>query len=296
MPIERQELASAVLNGLIYVIGGYDGAGQSTSSVFVYNPQSNSWSTAASLPIVNNHGAAAVANGRLFAFGGLSNRVFVYSPAGNSWSEVASMNFEHGNTAAVGVINNRIYVAGGTGGTQREVEVYDTVANTWTPLAPMNVGRNHCAGGTIGGQFYVAGGRGDNGSDVALEVYDPAANRWTNRAPMPTGRSGIGAGVVNNRLYVFGGEVPAIHAEVESYDPVSNTWQQHPPMPTPKHGIWASSSGTLCICPAAPRSRASAQRRATSRSPCVDQRVDLRGRASRVRRGQARFIGAKSNE
>jgi N-acetylneuraminic acid mutarotase len=242
MPAARQEIATAVLNGLIYVIGGYDSTGQSTSSVFVYDPQSNTWSTAASLPIANNHGAAAVANGRLFAFGGVSNRVFVYNPAGNSWSEVASMIFEHGDTAAVAVINNKIYVAGGTGpgATQREVEVYDTIAGTWTPLAPMNVGRNHCAGGTIGGQFYVAGGRGSGGSDVALEVYDPAANSWTNRTPMPTARSGIGAGVVNNRLYVFGGEIPALHNEVESYDPVSNTWQQHAPMPTPKHGIWAS--------------------------------------------------------
>src|SRR6188472_188534 len=138
------------------------------------------------------------------------------------------MIFEHGNTAAVAVINNKIYVAGGTGGTQREVEVYDPIANTWTPLAPMNVGRNHCAGGTIGGQFYVVGGRGFPDSDVTLEVYNPAANRWTIRAPMPTGRSGIAAGVVNNWLYVFGGEIPALHNEVESYDPASNTWQQHP--------------------------------------------------------------------
>ena len=110
MPAARQEIASAVLNGLIYVIGGYDSTGQSTSSVFVYNPQFNAWATAASLPIVNNHGAAAVANGQLFAFGGVSNRVFVYNPAANSWSEVASMTFEHGNTPAVAVINNRIYV------------------------------------------------------------------------------------------------------------------------------------------------------------------------------------------
>ena len=213
MPAARQELASAVLNGLIYVIGGYDSAGQSTNSVFVYNPSANTWSTAAPLPIVNNHGAAAVANGRLFAFGGVSNRAFVYNPGANSWSEVASMNVEHGNTAAVAVINNRIYVAGGTGGTQREVEAYDAIGNTWTLLAPMNVGRNHCAGGAIGGRFYVVGGRGFGDSDVAVEVYDPAANNWTSLTPMPTGRSGIGAGVVNNRLYVFGGEIPSIHNE-----------------------------------------------------------------------------------
>ena len=249
MPAARQEIATAALNGLIYVIGGFDSAGQSTSSVFVYNPQSNSWSTAASLPIVNNHGAAAVANGQLFAFGGVSNRAFVYT--GNSWSEVASMNFQHGNTAAVAVINNKIYVAGGTGpgATQREVEVYDPIAGTWTPLAPMNVGRNHCAGGAIGGRFYVAGGRDSAGSDDAFEVYDPGANSWTSLTPMPTGRSGIAAGVVNNQLYVFGGEIPSLHNEVESYNPGSNTWQRHSPMPTPKHGIWASVIGNTIYLP-----------------------------------------------
>ena len=109
--------------------------------------------------------------------------------------------------------------------------------------------RNHCAGGSIGGRFYVVGGRSGAGSDVALEVYDPAANSWTTRAPMPTGRSGIGAGVVNNRLYGFGGEIPALHNEVESYDPASNTWQQHPAMPTPKHGIWASVIGNTVFLP-----------------------------------------------
>jgi N-acetylneuraminic acid mutarotase len=251
MPAARQEIATAVLNGRIYVIAGFDSTNQSTDGVFVYNPQSNSWSTAASLPIVNNHGAAAVANGQLFAFGGVSNRAFVYNAASNSWSEIASMTFTHGGTPAVAVINNKIYVAGGTGSgaTQREVEMYDPTTNAWTTLAPMNVGRNHCAGGTIGGKFYVVGGRGVTGSDVALEVYDPAANSWTTLAPMPTGRSGIGAGVVNNRLYVFGGELPALHNEVESYDPGSNTWQQHPAMPTPKHGIWASVIGNTIYLP-----------------------------------------------
>ena len=69
MPAARQELATAVLSGLLYVIGGFDQTGQSTDSVFVYYLASNSWTTAASLPIVNNHGAAAVVGGRLFAFG-----------------------------------------------------------------------------------------------------------------------------------------------------------------------------------------------------------------------------------
>jgi N-acetylneuraminic acid mutarotase len=243
MPAARQEIAATVLSGRIYVIGRYDSAGQSPTAC-VYSPQSTVVDPRRSHR--QQYGAAAVASSSCSRSAACPVAPSS-GPAGNAWSEVASMNFAHGDTAAVAVINNQI-VAGGTGPGARSGKSCDTLANTWTPLAPMSWPQ-HCAGGTIGGEFYVAGGRGVAGSDVALEVYDPAANSWTTKAPMPTGRSGIGAGVVNNRLYVLGGEIPALHNEVESYDPGSNTWQQHPSMPTPKHGIWASVIGNTIYLP-----------------------------------------------
>ena len=242
MPLARQEISSAALDGKIYVIAGFNNSGASTSDVQVYDPKTNSWSLATPLPIVNNHNAAAVAAGRLFSFGGVSNRVFVYNPGANAWSEVAPMRFDHGNTAAVAVIDNRIYVAGGTGSgmTGNELEVYDPVANSWTTLASMAVPRNHCAGGAINGRFYVAAGRGSANASDALEVYDPITNRWTRLPSMPTGRSGVGAAVVNGELYVFGGEIPRLFGEVEAYSPLQNRWRQLAPMPTPRHGLFAA--------------------------------------------------------
>jgi len=242
MPLARQEISCAALDGKIYVIAGFNNNGASTSDVQVYDPKTNSWSLATPLPIVNNHNAAAVAAGRLYSFGGVSNRVFVYNSGANAWSEVAPMRFDHGNTAAVAVIDNRIYVAGGTGSgmTGNELEVYDPVANTWTTLASMAVPRNHCAGGAINGRFYVAAGRGSDNAADALEVYDPLANRWTRLPSMPTGRSGIGAAVVNGELYVFGGEIPRLFGEVEAYSPLQNRWRTLTPMPTPRHGLFAA--------------------------------------------------------
>ena len=242
MPLARQEISSAALDGKIYVIAGFNNSGASTSDVQVYDPKTNSWSPATSLPIVNNHNAAAVAGGRLYSFGGVSNRAFVYNPETNSWSEVAPMRFEHGNTAAVAVIDNRIYVAGGTGSgmTGNELEVYDPVANTWTVLASMAVPRNHCAGGAINGRFYVAAGRGGASAADALEVYDPLTNSWARLPSMPTGRSGVGAAVVNGELYVFGGEIPRLFGEVEAYNPLQNRWRQLATMPTPRHGLFAA--------------------------------------------------------
>src|SRR4051812_27447154 len=63
MPSERQELATAVLNGKIYAIAGYTGTDfdvRSTTTVEVYNPATDTWSSAHDLPTPNNHHCAAV--------------------------------------------------------------------------------------------------------------------------------------------------------------------------------------------------------------------------------------------
>src|SRR5437763_10430126 len=89
MPEARQELASVALGGKIFVVAGFDSAGEATNSVFVYDPAANGWTRAAPLPIVNEHPGAAVARGTLFAFGGRSARVFAYDAGRDAWSEVA---------------------------------------------------------------------------------------------------------------------------------------------------------------------------------------------------------------
>jgi N-acetylneuraminic acid mutarotase len=251
MPTARQEISVSVLDGKVFAIAGFDAQGESTATVEVFDPRTNTWRQAAPLPIATNHNAAATVNGRLYAFGGTSPRAFVYDAGRDAWTEVASMRYSHGGTPAVAVIAGKIYVAGGTGSDMvgNELEVYDPVVNTWQTLAPMAVPRNHTAGGAIGGRFYVVGGRGSPDASTAHEVYDPTANVWTARAPLPTGRSGIAAGVVRGRLYVFGGELPRLFGEVEVYDPATDTWQSLPPMPVPRHGIFAGVIGTVIYLP-----------------------------------------------
>jgi N-acetylneuraminic acid mutarotase len=219
--------------------------------VFVYDPASDRWSNAAPLPIVTDHSGAAVAGGRLFTFGGASRRVFAYDPGLDSWSDVAPMQFQHGGTPAVGVLDDRVYVAGGSGAAMigDEVEVYDVASDRWSRLASMNVARNHCAGGFIGGKLYVAGGRPGILADSALEAYEPQSNAWVRLPRMPTGRSGVAAAAVNGRLYVFGGEGSSIFGEVEVFDPAVNAWTRLAHMPTPRHGIFAAVIGNSVYLP-----------------------------------------------
>lgn len=116
------------------------------------------------------------------------------------------MNFEHGNTAAVAVINNKIYVAGGTGpgATQREVEVYDTAANSWTNRTPMPTGRSGVGAGVVNNRLYVFGGE-IPALHNEVESYDPASNTWQQLPPMPTPKHGIWASVIGNTVYLPGG-------------------------------------------------------------------------------------------
>lgn len=249
VPTPRQELATAVLNGRIYVIAGYDTEGLSSATVEVYDPNTDRWTSAAPIPQANNHNAAAVAGGRLYSFGGNWLEAYVYDEVNNFWSPVARPNFIHGETPAVGVLNDKIYVAGGFGPSARALERYDPATDTWTSLAPMRVGRNHCGGAFLQGRFYVAAGRGSPDAPTALEAYDPATNTWTNLPSMPTGRSGVAVAAVDGELFVFGGELPDLHAEVEAYNPATNSWRRLPRMPQPRHGIWASVIGNQVFLP-----------------------------------------------
>ena len=61
----RGGVASAVLNGKFYAIGGQD-----LASVEVYDPSTESWSAGVSLSSEVNHGAAITTNGMIYLIGG----------------------------------------------------------------------------------------------------------------------------------------------------------------------------------------------------------------------------------
>jgi N-acetylneuraminic acid mutarotase len=217
---------AAVINGKIYVAGGLTPLGP-TRSLYVYNAASNSWSTKASMPIRSHGGAAAAIDGKLWVIatpageGGFytnETRLFRYDPATDTWSEREPAPHHH-HRAAVGVINGKLYVAGGMTKTLlndvtyeyepepwAELDVYDPATNVWTTKASMPTARWGAASGVIDGKLYVAGGRGADLSVLStMEMYDPASNSWGVRAKMLTGREGAGAAVVGGVFHVLGG-------------------------------------------------------------------------------------------
>lgn len=122
LPTPRDHLAAAVVDGLVYAIGGRDGSiGSHTTRVDVYDPSADAWSEGPAMPTSRGGVAAAVAFGQIFVAGGEGNEdvasgVFpqfeVLDPAAGTWASLPDMPTpRHGMGAAA--VDGTIYVPGG---------------------------------------------------------------------------------------------------------------------------------------------------------------------------------------
>lgn len=117
----RNSAAGAVVNGVIYVIGGRTVSDGNSDAVEVYDPQSDRWEKASPMPKRQGGLAAAVLNGKIYAFGGeyftpspggVFAEAWEYNPDTDKWRAVAAMARRRHGLGAV-AIGNAIYALGG---------------------------------------------------------------------------------------------------------------------------------------------------------------------------------------
>jgi N-acetylneuraminic acid mutarotase len=264
MPTPRSEVAGVILDGKVYVIGGFVMPNnviipRKSDIVEVYDIKNKTWSSAASLPRKMDHVGAAVYNGKLYVVGGTSdyirsNKLFIYDPVSDKWTQGKPMPTAR-SALTTQVIDGILYAIGGQDFNGLQVntsEAYDPKTDTWTSKAPMPTARHHLTSGVVDGKLYVFGGRTgySNSSSTYVnlnsnEMYDPISDTWTSKAPMPSNRSGLAAATSEDgKIYVFGGE-DALTASAmifdnnEKYDPKTDKWTSEAPMPTARHGLAA---------------------------------------------------------
>lgn len=187
MPTPRSDFGIAVVNGIIYTIGGGGAACavptyRACTTVEAYDPATDTWTTKASLPTPRMSLGAANAGGIIYAVGGSNDANFwlatveAYDPASDTWSTKASL-----ATARFGLgvaaINGRVYALGGYMAVDNYatltpvLEAYDPATNTWTPKPEMLGPRVYMATAVLQGLLYVVGGMG--GNSAFLEAYHP---------------------------------------------------------------------------------------------------------------------------
>lgn len=254
-PTARQEVASAVVGGRIWVVGGLTAA-DATTKVEVYNPAADRWSAGPDLPIAVHHHAVAVFRGELVVIGGFlgggsslysrpSDRVLALRD--DAWVDLPRLQRPRG-AAAAAVVGDTLYVIGGrdAGLLIGPTEAFDGAS--WHDRAPIPAPRDHLAAASDGRALYTAGGRFlDPGrTSDAFERYDPAADAWVELPVLPTARGGLGLAWEGNRLVAAGGEdASRVFPQVELFDIASGRWVPAQTMRTPRHGLGLNAVGDV---------------------------------------------------
>ncbi|KAA0022054.1 protein kinase [Antrihabitans cavernicola] len=252
--LARQQSATTVANGTIWVLGGLDNSG-STNKVQGYDPAIATWKSGPDLPAALNHPTAADYNNELVVIGGwepdgpnltAKTSARVLALRNGAWVDLPPLHQPRAAGAAA-VVDNKLIVTGGQGPDKQlatTTEVYDGAG--WTVTAGPPTPREHLAATTDGTYLYAVGGRNlsSDKNTAALERYDPVANTWASLPAMPTPRGGLGATYLDGRIIAVGGEEPIdVLGTAEAYDVAAQVWTELPSLATPRHGLAVAAVG-----------------------------------------------------
>jgi N-acetylneuraminic acid mutarotase len=237
LPHPLYGINGGVINGKIYIAGGYSGSGDWSrrAGLFVYDPAKNSWIEKSGMPDP------------------------VYVDYENEYWEWAA------GGGVAGVIGGNLYVLAECRGRDLNAPPemvwacselpeqlllrYNPVTDRWTRLASppgsgAYVGLDVSGmAGVIGGKLYVVGRSGGEGR---LAVYDPATKRWTAKRGLGQYRYGAASVVHAEKLYLVGGTRvntdgtrEVLRANI-AYDPITDRWINYAPLPTARTGLGGS--------------------------------------------------------
>uniref|UniRef100_A0A4W4G7U8 BTB domain-containing protein n=1 Tax=Electrophorus electricus TaxID=8005 RepID=A0A4W4G7U8_ELEEL len=251
----RQRCCTSI-TGLIYAVGGLNGAGDSLNVVEVFDPVGNCWERCQPMSTARSRVGVAVVNGLLYAIGGYDGQsrlstVEVYNPETDAWNRVASMNSQRRWTivtemsasrsaAGVTVFEGRIFVSGGHDGLQifNTVEYYNQHTALWHPSTPMMNKRCRHGASSLGSQLYVVGGYDGSAFLSGAEIYSSMTDQWSQLVAMNTRRSRVSLVAARGRLYAVGGyDGQSNLNSVEVYDPEISRWTFMAPMSCHEGGV-----------------------------------------------------------
>lgn len=260
MPTARAHAQSAVVNGNLYVLGGTTGIGSPPSgfldTVEKYDPFTDTWQTMPPLHVPRAIGCAVAQGTDIYIVGGganagpgygppISNTVVKYDTTTGVSTTVGNINVARSRNSCQ-IINNKIYVVGGTNGPAPpgfsyaldSMEVYDLAANAVVATVTLPAKRDLPATAVIGEKLYIFGGFKDGyelTSSVAYPeksswVYDTATNAFTPISPMLVGAGRLSHVLADGKIYLNGGLAMSppsrtnLNSVAQIYDPVADTW------------------------------------------------------------------------
>jgi N-acetylneuraminic acid mutarotase len=257
MPTARSGLGVAVVDGKIYVIGGFNGSNYLGTNE-MYDPAIDTWTTKQSMPTARLEFAIAVYMNKIYVIGGIfaanspdvsgyTGVNEVYDHLTDTWETMEPMPTARADLQA-NVVDDKIYLIGGakysfispafsqdTGGVN---EVYEPSTDSWSTKTPAPKSISLYPSAVVDKKIYLLRG--------TTQIYDPETDSWSYGKAIPTGSFGAHAAAAGattgvlapKRIYVFGGNNGSNIAVnfTQVYDPETDTWTTGTSMPTPR---WA---------------------------------------------------------
>ncbi|XP_067281820.1 kelch-like protein 10 [Pseudorasbora parva] len=228
----RAYSGTAVLNGFVYIIGGFDGESY-FNSVRKFDPISHTWHEVAPMYERRCYVSVAVLDGLIYAMGGINGRVRLrttecYDPNTNQWTMLAPMNEQRSDASATS-LEGKVYICGGFTGMEClfTAESFNPEANQWTLIAPMSSRRSGVGVITYGNLVYAVGGYDGASRLRSAEAYNPLSDSWHDIESMINPRSNFGIEVMDDQLFVVGGfNGLSTCSDVEYYNQMTNEWDE----------------------------------------------------------------------
>lgn len=266
LPSARQDAAVAVMDGRIYLVGGFGPKDEQMATLLVLEPTFPSeparieeggpivshpgeWHYAATLPETVDHAAAAGLDGYLYVAGGrienlVTNKFWRYDPIDDVWTELPSMPFPRYGPM-MQAVDGKLYVLGGQashGNDEESMMIFDPATNAWQIRDYALAGERWLASSAvIDGRIYVIGGRDRSELNFRnCDIYDPIRDGWRACSSMREGRSDFGLATVNGRLMAIGGEDILNDRNTQTTEISGNNgggWISGPWLPSPRHGM-----------------------------------------------------------
>ncbi|XP_055497678.1 actin-binding protein IPP [Leucoraja erinacea] len=236
----RSGLGVAVLEGMIYVIGG-----ESDSMIFDcaerYDPVTKQWAAVASMNSPRCGLAVCACHAAIYALGGwvgadIGKTMERFDPLDNKWEVVGDMivpRYFFGCCEMQGLI----YIVGGLSDSGSELcsaEMFDPIAKRWMTLESMKTKRVYVGIAALNDCVYAVGGWNETQNALrTVEKYSLQEEKWFEVSSMNVARAGVSVIAVNGLLYAAGGRTsgrdssaPVTLDSVEAYDPHTDTWME----------------------------------------------------------------------
>lgn len=233
LPTGTAQSVAAVVNNVLYVIGGSTNGTTYTNATWAFNPKTKTWSAKAAMPTARADAGIAVENNTIYVVGGYSttggrlNTVESYNPATDKWTTEAPL-LVGKSEPSLGLVGTTIVAADGftASGDTGDNEGYNASTNMWSSLKADPTARNGACTGSTGTQLYVAGGYVGGGQGTPAmtltESFKVSNNTWTTLAPLPQATMFAGSVAYNGLLYCIGGSdalLENVLSNVQIYQP-----------------------------------------------------------------------------